>query len=47
MASLEAGDHPPDIDPKRMHHRAKETLKEVNAHRKAHPRKKAAARARR
>jgi hypothetical protein len=47
MASLEAGDHPPNIDPERMHHRAKQTLAEVKAHRKAHPRKKAAARARR
>jgi hypothetical protein len=46
MASLEAGDHPPNIDAKRVHHRAKETLAEVHAHRKAHPRKKAPARAR-
>jgi len=46
-ASLEAGDHPPNIDPERMHQRVKQSLAEVSAHRKAHPRKKTAARARR
>jgi len=42
---LEAGDHPPNVDPKRLHHRVEQSLAEVNAHRKAHPRKKATARA--
>jgi hypothetical protein len=46
-AGLETGDHPPNIDPKRMHQRVKQSLAEVHAHRKAHPRKKATARKRR
>ena len=41
IACIEAGDHPPEIDAKRAHQKATETLAEVKAHRKAHAPKKA------